>query len=341
MSSITIAPRRFRLHRSELAVPATSERFFLKAADSAADVVFIDLEDAVAPNQKVAARKLAIDAINTIDWRSKTVAVRVNGLDTEWGYRDIVEVAEACPRLDLVLLPKAGGARDIEFVDTLLAGIERAMGRTQPIGIEALVETALGLANVEEIARASVRLEALIFGVGDFIISMQAPDRVVGAINPDYVVLTDANERGQRHRFYNDQWHHAMARIATACRAYGLRPVDGPYTNFKDAEGYRASAQRARSLGFDGKWAIHPDQIDLANEVFTPAPELVTWAEKVSRAMSDAATRGQGAINIDGELIDLAHLKMTHNILERARAIAAAAAADTAARRQAPTEARS
>lgn len=333
MTSIAIPPRRQRLHRSELAVPATSERFFEKAVRGDADVIFIDLEDAVAPSHKVPARKLAIAALNDLDWGNKTMVVRVNGLDTEWGYKDIVEVAEACPRLDLVLLPKAGGARDIEFVDTLLSGVERAIGRSNPIGIEALVETALGLANVEQIAAASTRLEALVFGVGDFIISMQAPDRMVGAINTDYAVLTDPDEHGQRHRFYNDQWHHALARIAAACRAHGLRPIDGPYTNYKDAGGFRASAARARSLGYEGKWAIHPDQIALANEVFSPALELVAWAQKVSDAMTAASARGQGAISIDGELVDLAHLKMTHNILERDRAIKAHAAA---AGKQAP-----
>jgi malyl-CoA/(S)-citramalyl-CoA lyase len=323
MTSIKIPQRRFRLHRSELAVPASSEHFFEKAARSNVDVVFLDLEDSVAPAQKDAARKMAITALRDIDWGNKTVAVRVNGLDTQWGWRDIVEVAQSSPRLDLILLPKAGGARDIEFVETLLTGIEAEIGRTEPIGIEALIETALGLANVEEIARSSERLEALIFGVGDFIISMQAPDRMVGAINPQYAVLTDADAEGRRSLHYNDQWHHAMARIAAACRAYGLRPVDGPYTNFRDEQGFRASAARARSLGFDGKWAIHPHQVDWANEVFTPTESVVAWAERVSAAMQDAAAKGQGAISIDGELVDLAHLKMTNNILERSRAIQA------------------
>jgi malyl-CoA/(S)-citramalyl-CoA lyase len=321
MSSISIPPRRFRLHRSELAVPATSEHFFEKAARGDADVIFLDLEDAVAPSQKTRGRGLAIAALNHMDWGTKTLAVRVNGLDTEWGYRDIVDVAEQCPRLDLVLLPKAGGPRDIEFVDTLLSGIERSVQRETPLGIEALIETALGLANVEEIARASSRLEALIFGLGDFIISMQTPDRQVGAINPQYAVLTDPDAGGRRERYYNDQWHYALARVATACRAYGLRPVDGPFTNFADEEGYRASAARARALGFDGKWAIHPTQVALANEAFTPDPSVVAWAEKVSRAMNQAAADGLGAIKIDGGLVDLAHLKMTNNILERDRAI--------------------
>jgi malyl-CoA/(S)-citramalyl-CoA lyase len=321
VSSISIPARRFRLHRSELAVPATSQNFFEKAARGDADVVFLDLEDSVAPAQKERGRGLAIAALNEIDWGSKTMVVRVNGLDTEWGYRDIVDVAERCPRLDLVLLPKAGGARDIEFVDTLLSGIERSGSRATPLGIEALIETALGLANVEEIARSSTRLEALVFGIGDFIISMQTPDRQVGAINPDYAVLTDRDAEGRRARYYNDQWHYALARVATACRAYGLRPVDGPYTNFGDEEGYRASAARARALGFDGKWAIHPTQVALANEAFTPEPLVVAWAQKVSDAMNEASANGLGAIKIDGELIDLAHLKMTHNILERDRAI--------------------
>jgi malyl-CoA/(S)-citramalyl-CoA lyase len=208
-------------------------------------------------------------------------------------------------------------------VETLLRGIESDVGRKDPIGIEALIETALGLANVEEIARSSQRLEALIFGVGDFIISMQTPDRMVGAINPEYAVLTDADAAGKRQLYYNDQWHHAMARIAGACRAYGLRPIDGPYTNFRDAEGYKASAARARSLGFEGKWAIHPSQIDLANEAFSPPEKVIAWAERISAAMNEASDNGHGAISIDGELVDLAHLKMTENILERGRVIRA------------------
>jgi len=323
MTSIITAPRRFRLHRSELAVPASSQHFFEKAARSNADVIFLDLEDSVAPAQKTAARQFAITALREIDWGDKTMAVRVNGLDTQWGWRDIVDVAQRCPRLDLVLLPKAGGARDIEFVETLLRGIESDVGRKDPIGIEALIETALGLANVEEIARSSQRLEALIFGVGDFIISMQTPDRMVGAINPEYAVLTDADAAGKRQPYYNDQWHHAMARIAGACRAYGLRPIDGPYTNFRDAEGYKASAARARSLGFEGKWAIHPSQIDLANEAFSPSEKVIAWAERISAAMHEASNKGHGAISVDGELVDLAHLKMTDNILERRRVIRA------------------
>lgn len=259
------------IQRSELAVPAGAPRFLPKAAQGAADVVFLDLEDAVIPDEKLAARAAAIDALNGIDWGRKRMKVRVNALDTPWGYRDIVEVAEKCPRLDAILMPKTRGPRDIEFVETLLCGIELAIGRQRQIGIEALIETALGMANVEAIAAASPRLESLVFGVGDFIASMRTPDLVMGGFNPAYAVLTDPDERGGRQRYYGDQWHFALARVATACRANGLRPIDGPYTDFKDLEGYRASALRARALGFDGKWAIHPTQIAIANEVFAPS----------------------------------------------------------------------
>lgn len=330
MSSITVTPRQSRVHRSELAVPATSEHFFEKAARGEADVIFLDLEDSVAPDQKDRARANAVRALNEIDWRSKTMAVRVNGLDTAWGYRDIIDVAERCPRLDLILLPKAGGARDIEFVDTLLTGIERAGRRTKRVGISALIETALGLTNVEDIARASERLEALIFGVGDYIVSMETPDTVVGGFNPDYAVLTDPGETGERGRFFNDQWHFALARIATICRAYGLRPIDGPYTNFKDTDGFRAAALRSRALGYEGKWAIHPSQVPIANDAYTPPPDLVAWARRVSAAMEEAAEKGTGAVGLEGELLDMAHLKLAGNILRRARAVSERGSADMA-----------
>ena len=314
------------IQRSELAVPATSPHFFEKAARGPADAVFLDLEDAVIPAEKTAGRAAAIRALNEIDWGRKHMLVRVNGLDTQWGYRDIVEVAEKCPRLDAILLPKAGGRRDIEFVDTLLWGIEAATGRQKPIRIEALIETALGMANVEQIAQASPRLESLVFGVGDFIASMRTPDLVMGGFNPDYAVLTDPGHDGERRRYYADQWHFALARVATACRAHGLRPIDGPYTDFKDVDGYRASALRARSLGFDGKWAIHPTQIAIANDIFAPSAEAVAWARRVNDAMREGAANGRGAIKVDGGMIDIAHLKLAENILGKVEAIHAGAA---------------
>jgi malyl-CoA/(S)-citramalyl-CoA lyase len=245
------------------------------------------------------------------------MAVRVNALDTPWAYRDIIAVAEKCPRLDMILLPKPAVAADIYVVETLLNGIEATIGRRDPIGIEALIETAEGLCNVESIASASDRLEALIFGVGDFTLSVQARDPLTGGPNPRYSVLTGTDEDGQRARHWNDPWHFALARIVTACRAYGLRAIDGPFGDVRDEAGYRASAMRASALGFEGKWAIHPSQCQPANEVFSPDPSELVWAEQVTAAMAKAEGEGAGAVLVDGKLADLAHLKMVRTIMDR------------------------
>ena len=322
MAANLIEPRQFRLQRSELAVPATSEHFFEKAARGAADVIFLDLEDAVAPGRKLEGRKAAVAALNEIDWAGKTMAVRVNSLDSPWGVRDIIEVADKCPRLDMILLPKVGSPSEVEFVDTLLTGLERDLGREKQIGVEILIESAMGLAHCEAIAAASPRLEAMIFGVGDYSVDLRSFDRVFGAPNPAYSVLTDPDETGRRHRHWNDQWHYALARIVNACRAYGLRPIDGPFTDYKDPEAYLSIAGRAAALGFEGKWAIHPSQVELANQVFTPAAEQVAWAERIAEAIAQAAAEGKGAVGVDGKLVDMAHEKLAHAILQRARAVA-------------------
>ncbi len=313
-----------RLQRSELAVPATRSRFFAKAAEGAADTLFLDLEDAVAPGQKEEARAQAIQALQAIDWGTKTVAVRVNGLDTPWALRDIVDIARQAPRLDLVLLPKTSCAADVRFVDQVLTLVERETGRAKRTGIEVLIETARGVANVEEIAQSSDRLEAMIFGVGDYSIDMRTQDRVFGRPNAHYAVLTDPDPdaAGQRRRHWNDQWHFAMARIATACRAWGLRPIDGPYTDYGDTEGYRACAERARALGFEGKWAIHPTQIALANEVFSPTGEELDWAARTGELLAQTARAGQGAVGAGGVLIDMAHEKLAAQIVQRQALIA-------------------
>jgi malyl-CoA/(S)-citramalyl-CoA lyase len=308
-------PRPARLHRSELAVPATSPRFFEKAAASDADVIFLDLEDAVAPARKEAARAAAIAALNDLDWGRKTMAVRVNGLDTPWAHHDILEVAERAPRLDLILLPKAGSAFEVQFVAQLLTLVERQTGRAKRTGVEVLIETAKGVANVEAIAQASDRLEAMIFGVGDYTVEMRTYDRVMGTPSPRYAVLTHGDDGRERH--WNDQWHFAMARIANACRAYGLRPVDGPFTDFRDAEGFRASARRAAALGFEGKWAIHPSQIDAANETFSPTADELAWAVRITALIEETNRAGQGAAGADGVLVDMAHLKMADSIVQR------------------------
>lgn len=315
--------RPLRLQRSELAVPATSERFFPKAAASAADVVFLDLEDAVAPSAKDRARRNAIAALNEVDWGNKTLALRINGLDTPWAHRDIIEVVGACARLDLVLLPKAGSAFDVRFVEQLLFGLEGQHGRESRVGIEVLIETAQGVANVEEIAAASDRLEAMIFGVGDYSVEMRSFDTAFGEPNPRYAMLTHGAPGVARERHWNDQWHFALARIANACRANGLRPIDGPYANFADAGGYRNACERAASLGFEGKWAIHPSQIAIANEVFSPAPAQVASAREIEAALSRSVAEGAGAVGHRGMLVDMAHGKLAAAILERARLIEA------------------
>jgi malyl-CoA/(S)-citramalyl-CoA lyase len=306
-----------RLQRSELAVPATRPRFLAKAAESETDTLFLDLEDAVAPGQKHEARAQALQALQQLDWGRKMVAVRVNGLDTPWALQDIVDIARHAPRLDLVLLPKTSCGADVRFVDQLLTLVERETGRTRRTGIEVLIETAKGVANVEEIAQSSDRLEAMIFGVGDYSIDMRTHDRVFGRPSAHYAVLTDAGDSGTRQRHWNDQWHFAMARIATACRAWGLRPIDGPYTDFGDAEGYRACAERARALGFEGKWAIHPSQIALANEVFSPSRDELDWAARTTALLAQSARDGQGALGAGGVLIDMAHQKLADAIVQR------------------------
>ena len=305
-----------RLQRSELAVPATSTQFFAKAARGPADSIFLDLEDAVAPSRRLEARDNAVRALQEIDWGEKTVSVRVNGLDTQWGLSDILAVAR-CARLDTILLPKIQTSGDVIFVDRLLSTLELEHPRSKRLGIEILIETTKGLVNVETIAGASNRLESMIFGVGDYSIELQNFETAFGVSNPDYAVLARAPGVGPV-RHWNDQWHYALARIANACRAYGIRPIDGPYTKYKDDEGFRASCRRARTLGFEGKWAIHPSQVTPANEEFTPSSDQIAWARDLKSKMEAANQQGTGAIGLEGELIDRAHLLLAANILRRA-----------------------
>jgi len=313
------------LQRSELAVPATAQRFIDKSAACDADAIFLDLEDAVPPARKVEARATAIAALNAIDWGRKLVSVRVNALDTQWGFRDVLALAEGCQRLDRILLPKCDSPAHIRAVELLLTGLEAGRPRARELAIEALIETAQGLANVEAIAATRGRLRALIFGAGDFALDMKISERSVGTPSPDYVVLADGEPR-QRH--WNDPWHFALARVATACRANGLAPIDGPFTNLEDVAGYHAAAARARALGYEGKWAIHPSQIAPANEAFSPSPAQIAWANDVLALLAEAGARGLGAARTaDGHMVDVAHGKMAHVILERADAVANAGAA--------------
>ena len=322
--SHTLHPmRRQRLQRSTLAVPASNVPMIAKAADSAADVVFLDLEDAVAPSEKVQARSNAIQALNTIDWaaRGKTVSVRINGLDTHWMYRDVVDIMEqAGDRVDMLLIPKLGVVADLYMVEAMVSQIEQACGLTTRVGLEALIETALGMANVEDIARHAAttgsRLEALHFGVADYAASMRARTVSIGGLNPAYP---------------GDQWHASLSRMIIACRAYGLRAIDGPFGDFNDPEGYVAGAERAAALGCEGKWAIHPSQIAMANDVFSPPEAEVTRARRIIAELRRAEAEGKGAAALDGRMIDAASERMALNVVTLADAIAARAPAATAA----------
>jgi citrate lyase subunit beta/citryl-CoA lyase len=273
------------------------------------DYVFLDLEDAVAPGDKEQARRNVIQGLLDHDWRAagKTICVRINGIDTHYMYRDVVDVVEqAGHRLDTVLIPKVGVPADVYLVDALLTQIEEARGIGHRIGIDVLIETALGMANVEAIAQSSRRLEAMHFGVADYAASCRARTVSIGGLNPDYP---------------GDQWHAGLSRMIVACRAYGLRPIDGPFGDFKDPEGYRAAARRAAALGIEGKWAIHPSQIALANEVFTPPPAEVDRARRILAALEEAAREGRGAAQLDGKMIDAASARMAQNVVAMAEAI--------------------
>ena len=309
MSFTRHEPAHQRLQRSELAVPASRPEMFAKALKSDADYIFLDLEDAVAPSEKVAARDHAIRGLLDHDWRArgKTVSLRINGLDTHYMYRDVIDVVEAAgDRLDTILIPKVGVPADVYMVDALLTQIEEARAFEHPIGIEVLIETALGMANVEAIAQSSDRLEAMHFGVADYAASVRARTVSIGGLNPDYP---------------GDQWHAAISRMVVACRAYGLRAIDGPFGDFKDPEGYRAACRRGAALGIEGKWAIHPDQIGLANELFTPTTAEVERARRILTAVEDAAAHGHGAAQLDGKMIDAASARLAQNIVNTVDAI--------------------
>jgi malyl-CoA/(S)-citramalyl-CoA lyase len=296
---------------------------FEKAAKSNADIIFLDLEDAVAPDDKEKARVNILAGLNDVDWGSKTMMIRINGLDTHYMYRDVVDIVEACPRLDMILIPKVGVSADVYAIDMLVTQIEAAKKRSKRIGFEVLIETALGMANVEAIAQSSKRLEAMSFGVADYAASTRARTTVIGGVNPDYGVLSDKDDAGRRTFYWGDQWHAAQTRMMVACRAYGLRPIDGPFGDFSDRDGYIAAAKRAAVLGYEGKWAIHPAQIDLANEVFTPSEAEVGKARRVVDAMQQAAKEGKGAVSLDGRLIDIASIRMAQALLDKASAVAA------------------
>ncbi|MFO0991330.1 MAG: CoA ester lyase [Hyphomicrobiales bacterium] len=323
MSFLVVEQAKPRLNRSELAVPGSQPQLFEKAAKSAADVIFLDLEDAVAPDDKAQARKNVIQAVGDIDWHGKTLSVRINGLDTHFMYRDVVDLLElASDRLDLIMIPKVGTASDVYAVDMLCTQIEAAKGRKKKIGFELIIETALGMQNIESIAAASKRNESLHFGVADYAASTRARTTSIGGANADYAVLTDSDAAGNRLTHWGDMWHYATARMVVAARANGLRPIDGPFGDFSDAEAFKAAARRAAVLGCEGKWAIHPSQVALANEVMSPSEAEVKKARRILEAMAVAAREGKGAVSLDGRLIDYASIRQAEVLVKKAEQIA-------------------
>ena len=296
-------PVKTRLQRSELAVPGSSPKMFEKALNSNADYIFLDLEDAVSPSDKLSARENIIKALNEINWKEKgkTISVRINSLDTHYMYRDVIDIMEQVGnKIDTILIPKVGTSSDVYMVDCLLTQIENQKKLKNKVGIECLIETALGMSNIKEIAQSSNRLEALHFGVADYAASLRARTVVIGGLNPDYP---------------GDQWHHGLSQLVMTCRAYGLRAIDGPFGDFKDSDAYISSAKRAAAIGIEGKWAIHPSQIDLANQVFSPPSSEVSKAKKILEELDKAAKAGKGAAQLDGRMIDAASARMAENIV--------------------------
>ncbi|EBA16776.1 malyl-CoA lyase [Roseobacter sp. SK209-2-6] len=306
-----------RPNRCQLFGPGSNTKLFPKMAASAADVINLDLEDSVAPTDKDAARANVIEALNTQDWGSKYMSVRINGLDTPYWYRDVVDLLEqAGDRLDQIMIPKVGCAEDVYAVDALVTAIERAKGRSKPISFEVIIESAAGIAHVEAIAASSPRMQAISLGAADFAASMGMQTTGIGGTQENYYMLRE----GEKH--WSDPWHWAQAAIVAACRTHGLLPVDGPFGDFSDDEGYIAQAKRSATLGMVGKWAIHPKQIALANEVFTPSEAAVGEAREILAAMEQAKANGEGATVYKGRLVDIASIKQAEVVVAQAELIA-------------------
>lgn len=305
-----------RPNRCQLFGPGSRPAIFEKMASSAADVINIDLEDSVAPSDKESARANVIKAINEMDWGTKYLSVRINGLDTPWWYRDVVDLLEQCgERLNQIMIPKVGCAEDVYAVDALVTAIERATGRKTPITFEVIIESAAGIAHVEAIAASSPRLQAMSLGAADFAASMGMQTTGIGGTQANYYMLQEGA------KYWSDPWHWAQTAIVAACRTHGILPVDGPFGDFSDDEGFRAQARRSATLGMVGKWAIHPKQVALSNEVFTPSEEAVAEAREILAAMEEAKARGEGATVYKGRLVDIASIKQAEVIVRQSEMI--------------------
>ena len=305
-----------RLNRCQLFGPGSRPEIFEKMAKSAADVVNLDLEDSVAPADKEKARLNVIQAINDIDWKNKTVSVRINSLDTSFWYRDVIDLLENCSdRLDSLTIPKAGCAADVYAVDALVSSVEKATARSKRVGFEILIESAAGIANVNDIASASSRIVSMVLGAADFAASMGMVTTGIGGTQEGYYM----HHGGQK--YWSNPWHWAQASLVAACRSNGILPVDGPYGDFNDSEGFFAEAKRASTLGMVGKWAIHPNQVALANEVFTPSHDAIEEAREIIKAMNKAGENGEGVTVFKGRMVDIASIKQAEVLVKLASMI--------------------
>ncbi len=297
-----------RLERSVLLVPASNWGMIQKTAAARADAVCIDLEDAVAPDEKEASRANVVRAYRELDFGNKLRLFRMNGLDTHFAYRDLIEIVEAAgDRIDLVVIPKVNRSEDVYVVETLLGQIESYKNYSRPIGIEALIETALGCVNIREIAACSERLEGFVYGPGDYAASVRMPMESIGEL--------DENDR----IYPGHRWHHIMHSIVSAAKAYNKRAIDGPFAGIKNAEGLVQACKIGRAMGFDGKWCIHPSQIETVNRTFVPSEKELDWARTVLDEYEAALREGRGAISVKGKMIDVASLRMCRAMVERAK----------------------
>ena len=295
--------------RSNLSVPGHVAKMHAKAADCAADVVMLDLEDSVPYDAKETARRQVIESLLSLDWSKKTVTVRINGLDTPFAWRDLVEVTEQAGHLlDAIVIPKVNHPGDVHFVDRLLTGIGLAKEGPDRIGIEASIETAEGLLHADAIVRASARVKTLVFGIADYSASIGAR-------------LVSISGHGEKEEdiYPGHRWQFPLSKMVMNAKAAGRMAIDAPYGNFKDADGLRRSAVMACALGCDGKWAIHPSQIEVINEVFTPSREDIELAAKVIAAGDAAKNEGRGAVAVEGRMVDQATLRLARQLWEQAK----------------------
>jgi len=310
-------PAPARPNRCQLFGPGSRPAIFEKMASSAADVINLDLEDSVAPSDKASARANIIAASHELDWGTKYLSVRINGLDTPWWYRDVVDLLEqGSERIDQIMIPKVGCAADVYAVDALVSAVEIAMRRKKRISFEVIIESAAGIAHVDEIAASSPRLQAMSLGAADFAASMGMQTTGIGGTQENYYMLREGA------KYWSDPWHWAQTAIVAACRTHGVLPVDGPFGDFSDDEGFRAQALRSATLGMVGKWAIHPKQVGIANQVFTPSEAAVLEAREILAAMEAAKARGEGATVYKGRLVDIASIKQAEVIVRQSEMIA-------------------